>query len=134
MRVPVVAAMIAVVIFVLITFVKEGSTMSEFMLSSTAFQNNAFIPNKYTCDGSDVNPPLHITNVPAGTKSLALIVDDPDAPGGTWVRLAPLEHCPGNDSDKRKRCSGRLFIRAERLQETCLRRSLSAIRHTSLFF
>ena len=59
--------------------------MSEFMLSSTAFQNNGSIPSKYTCDGSDINPPLVIENVPAGAKSLALIVDDPDAPMGTWV-------------------------------------------------
>ena len=59
--------------------------MSELKLSSTAFQSNGFIPSKYTCDGRDVNPPLVIENVPPGTKSLALIVDDPDAPMGTWV-------------------------------------------------
>lgn len=81
----VLTSIIAVVLFVLISFVKEGATMSEFMLSSTAFQNNGFIPSKYTCDGSDINPHLVIENVPAGTKSLALIVDDPDAPMGTWV-------------------------------------------------
>ena len=43
------------------------------------------IPHKYTCDGSDVSPPLSWSAVPAKTKSLALIADDPDAPKGTWV-------------------------------------------------
>ena len=80
------SAITAVVIFfVLITLGKEGAAMSELKLSSTAFQNNGFIPSKYTCDGRDINPPLVIENVPPGTKSLALIVDDPDAPMGTWV-------------------------------------------------
>jgi hypothetical protein len=59
--------------------------MGEFKISSPAFQNNGDIPQKYTCDGIDVNPPLKIDNVPSETKSLALIVDDPDAPMGTWV-------------------------------------------------
>jgi Raf kinase inhibitor-like YbhB/YbcL family protein len=54
-------------------------------LMSTAFQHNSPIPALYTCDGRDVNPPLAITDVPSGAKSLALIVDDPDAPRGTWV-------------------------------------------------
>ena len=59
--------------------------MSGFQITSPVFENNGFIPKKYTCDGADVNPQLLIANVPAGTKSLALIVDDPDAPAGTWV-------------------------------------------------
>jgi len=54
-------------------------------VSSTAFKENTSIPKKYTCDGKDINPPLTIENVPPGTKSLALIVDDPDAPMGIWV-------------------------------------------------
>ena len=43
------------------------------------------MPEKYTCNGSDISPPLSWTEPPAGTKSLALIMDDPDAPAGTWV-------------------------------------------------
>lgn len=58
---------------------------AEILLSSSAFKEGAVIPRKYTCDGSDFSPPLNWDNVPAQAKSLALIVDDPDAPMGTWV-------------------------------------------------
>lgn len=56
-----------------------------FEIRSTAFTAGGTIPKKYTCDGPDVSPPLSWTEPPAGTKSLALIMDDPDAPVGTWV-------------------------------------------------
>lgn len=59
--------------------------MGELKISSPVFENNSNIPVKYTCDGMDVSPPLLIENVPTDSKSLALIVDDPDAPMGTWV-------------------------------------------------
>ena len=59
--------------------------MTTIKISSAVFRHNELIPAKYTCDGSDVNPPLLIENVPPTAKSLALIVDDPDAPAGTWV-------------------------------------------------
>lgn len=54
-------------------------------LSSHAFSYMQSIPVKYTCDGADVSPPLAWKNVPDKTKSIVLIVDDPDAPMGTWV-------------------------------------------------
>lgn len=57
----------------------------EFKLTSHAFQPDAMIPKKFTCDGPDVSPPLAWSDPPDGAKSLSLIVDDPDAPVGTWV-------------------------------------------------
>lgn len=59
--------------------------MADLKVSSPAFKNNGDIPRQYTCDGSNVNPPLTIENVPPSTESMAMIVDDPDAPGKTWV-------------------------------------------------
>ena len=63
----------------------EAREMTPLNITSPAFKHNEHIPAKYTCDGADVNPALAIENVPTGAKSLALIVDDPDAPAGTWV-------------------------------------------------
>ncbi|MBC8387858.1 MAG: YbhB/YbcL family Raf kinase inhibitor-like protein [Actinobacteria bacterium] len=54
-------------------------------IESQVFKNNELIPPKYTCDGGNINPPLKLSLVPENTKSLVLIVDDPDAPSGTWV-------------------------------------------------
>lgn len=68
-----------------ITLHTEAETMGTLTIASTAFKHNAMIPSKYTCDGSDINPALAFENVPAEAKSLALIMDDPDAPRGTWV-------------------------------------------------
>ena len=53
-------------------------------LTSAAFIHNAPIPFEYTCDGSDISPSLSISDVPSNAKSLILIMDDPDAPVGTW--------------------------------------------------
>lgn len=54
-------------------------------LSSIAFQDGERIPVKYTCEGQDISPPLMWSEPPPGTQSLALIVDDPDAPGGVFT-------------------------------------------------
>lgn len=53
-------------------------------LSSPAFAHHQTIPVRYTCQGEDINPPLQISGIPKGTKTLVLIMDDPDAPVGTW--------------------------------------------------
>ena len=55
-------------------------TMQEIRVASSAFENNGMIPTKYTCDGEGMNPPLEISGVSVGAKSLALIMHDPDAP------------------------------------------------------
>jgi Raf kinase inhibitor-like YbhB/YbcL family protein len=54
-------------------------------LTSSAFEDNQPIPTKYTCQGEGINPPVSFGDIPSDTKSLALIVDDPDAPSGTFV-------------------------------------------------
>ena len=53
-------------------------------LTSPAFQHNSMMPSEFTCDGSNINPALNISDVPANALSLALIVDDPDAVVGVW--------------------------------------------------
>ena len=54
-------------------------------LSSPEFKNNQPIPERFTCEGADINPTLVVEGIPDTARSLALIVDDPDAPMGTWV-------------------------------------------------
>lgn len=54
-------------------------------LTSPAFEDGAAIPVRHTCEGEDLSPPLHIEGVPRNAQALALIVEDRDAPGGTFV-------------------------------------------------
>jgi len=62
-----------------------GGKEMELKVTSSAFVEGGLIPPRYTCDGADISPPLRWDAVPEGTKSIALISDDPDAPMGTWV-------------------------------------------------
>ena len=55
------------------------------IITSSVFKHNSKIPSKYTCDDKNINPPLEFSDIPKETKSLVLIVDDPDAPSKTWV-------------------------------------------------
>jgi hypothetical protein len=64
-------------------------------VQSPAFAEGGRIPRSYTCDGKDVSPPLSWSGVPEGAKSLALICDDPDAPGKTWVHWVLFNLPPG---------------------------------------
>lgn len=71
-------------------FAAEAADMQTFTLTSSAFTAQSSIPARYTCEGGDTSPALAWTHPPAGTKSFALIVDDPDAPDPaapqtTWV-------------------------------------------------
>ena len=65
-----------------------------FVLTSSAFEPGADIPGRFTCDGADVSPALAWNEPPAGTKAFALVVDDPDAPRGTWTHWL-LWNLPG---------------------------------------
>jgi Raf kinase inhibitor-like YbhB/YbcL family protein len=64
---------------------ETATAVDGLTLSSPAFADGESIPARYTVDGEDISPPLAIAGVPAGAESLALVVDDPDAPGGTFV-------------------------------------------------
>ncbi len=69
---------------------RQESTLSQdapstMTVTSDAFIEGAAIPVRYTCDGEDVSPPIAWSGIPDGTASIALVSDDPDAPGGTWV-------------------------------------------------
>ena len=74
--------------------VKGGKNME---IKSSAFKSGARIPAKHTCDGVDVSPPLVWNKLPAGTKTFALICDDPDAPSGTWVHWV-IYDIPGSST------------------------------------
>ena len=59
--------------------------MKKLAVMSAAFEDGGTIPQKYTCEGADISPAISWNNIPEGTRTLALICDDPDAPMGTWV-------------------------------------------------
>jgi hypothetical protein len=59
--------------------------MDHFSITSPNFDNHGMIPARFTCDEANINPELHIHQLPEGTKSLALIMDDPDASGGVFT-------------------------------------------------
>ncbi len=63
----------------------DTSNAIQFKLSSPAFEDSGLIPRKYTCQGENISPELNWSDAPANAKSFALIVDDPDAPGGTFT-------------------------------------------------
>jgi hypothetical protein len=67
-------------------------------ITSSAFNEGETIPAKYTCDGANVSPPLAWSGVPGGTKSLAVIADDLDAPVGTWVHWVLYDLPAGQNS------------------------------------
>jgi Raf kinase inhibitor-like YbhB/YbcL family protein len=64
-------------------------------ISSAAFENNSLMPSKYTCEGQGKNPPLEFRDVPGGTESLVLIVEDPDAHIKTWIHWTIWNIDPG---------------------------------------
>ena len=72
-----------------------GEEVMELKVTSPAFEDGGMIPAQYTADGANVSPPLAWSTAPEGTKSIALICDDPDAPMGTWVHWVLFDLPPG---------------------------------------
>jgi Raf kinase inhibitor-like YbhB/YbcL family protein len=75
----------------------EETLIKQISISSDTFNDGSTLPVEHTCDGEDRSPPLSWENVPAGTRSIALIADDPDAPGKTWVHWV-IYNIPGNST------------------------------------
>lgn len=77
----------------------RGETGQEavFRLTSTAFKDGEAIPEDYTCDGRNVSPPLSWENAPKGAEGFAIIMDDPDAPGGTFTHWI-IVNIPANET------------------------------------
>ncbi|MCU0381340.1 MAG: YbhB/YbcL family Raf kinase inhibitor-like protein [Chitinophagaceae bacterium] len=73
---------------------------SSFRISSPAFGDGDRIPVQFTCDGRDINPALQLTGLPDKTASLALVVEDPDAPSGNWVHWTVWNIKPGMDIEE----------------------------------
>ena len=80
-----VSFLLVVILSPLLAAAFPETVVSEFQLKSSAFSNGGAIPPKFTCDGLDVSPELSWNDPPEGIKAFALIMDDPDAPSGTWV-------------------------------------------------
>ena len=76
----------------------SGGEAMKLEISSNSFPEQGNIPKQFTCDAEDRSPELHWSKPPAGTKSLALIADDPDAPAGTWVHWV-LFNLPADTQD-----------------------------------
>jgi len=78
--------------------IDQSLTNKTMILTSSQFKNNDFFPAKYSCQGEGVNPPLAISGTPKSSKSLALVVDDPDAVGGTFVHWLAWNIDPATSS------------------------------------
>ena len=113
----------------------KGVPAMTFALRSPDFANGANIPRAFTCEGEDRSPALEWTDAPPGTKTFALIADDPDAPVGTWVHWV-IYNIPGSARADRRRgeeraTRGRIASGPQRFPQDGLQRSLPASRQSA---
>jgi Raf kinase inhibitor-like YbhB/YbcL family protein len=85
---------ISIIFFISLVNLTQAKGEEDMKLESPEFENGQYMPDKFSCDGKDMNPALIIENIPKETKSLALIVDDPDAPVGLWVHWVVFDIAP----------------------------------------
>ncbi len=92
---------------------KDNMTIT---ISSSAFPAGEMIPPQYTCDGANISPPLQWSGLPTGTKTIVLVVDDPDAPAKTWVHWVVYDLPPNttHSSDSMRSTSSRHSVQAQR--------------------
>src|SRR6516164_6082250 len=105
-----------VILLASILMIIWGGAAMAMTLNSPAFKQNGHIPSKYTCEGDNVSPPLGWEDVPNGTKSLVLIIDDPDAARSESTQdglgtLGRLQHAPQYEELARERGQGRFAPR-----------------------
>src|SRR5437899_11938848 len=95
MRKPITVMISAVLLAAIASFAAGGARVKS---TSSAFREGESIPSKFTCDGGDTSPPLQIGDVPSGAKSVVLIADDPDAPGGLFTHWLVWHILPQTNS------------------------------------
>ena len=85
---------LTILCLVIVAFAQKQEGNADMKLNSPEFKHNEFIPKKFTCQGQDINPTIQIEDLPKDAQSLALIMDDPDAPMGTWVHWVVFDITP----------------------------------------
>jgi hypothetical protein len=106
---------ITVLAFLLIVNCYSQGRKMEFKIESSAFREGEIIPSKYTCDGENISPPLHWINAAKGTKSFALISDDPDSPAGNWVHWV-IYNIPAGTHELKEGASSKKLLPKETIE------------------
>ncbi|MGH1487294.1 MAG: YbhB/YbcL family Raf kinase inhibitor-like protein [Cellvibrionaceae bacterium] len=89
---------LGIIFFFLTLFTISSYAEQTLTLTSSAFEHKGELPKKYSCNGDDISPPLTISGAPEGTQSFVLIMDDPDAPDGTWIHWV-VYNLPGTTTE-----------------------------------